>query len=75
MVKALEAQKLDHQAQLLKSKLKSLKVEWKVARVIDNHQRQIQRQTIKMLTIKKEIAVYEKKKEQRAAKDAVYRQK
>jgi hypothetical protein len=59
----------------LKSKLKSLKVEWKVARVIDNHQRQIQRQTIKMLTIKKEIAVYEKKKEQRAAKDAVYRQK
>jgi hypothetical protein len=52
-----------------------LKVEWKVARVIDNHQRQIQRQTIKMLTIKKEIAVYEKKKEQRAAEDAVYRQK
>jgi len=52
-----------------------LKVEWKVARVIENHQRHIQRQTIKMLTIKKEIAVYQKKKEQRAAKDAVYRQK
>lgn len=28
-----------------------------------------------MLTIKKEIAVYEKKKQQRAAKDAVFRQK
>jgi len=50
-----------------------LKVEWKVARVIDNHQRHIQRQTIKMLTIKKEIAVYEKKKQVRAAKDAVFR--
>jgi hypothetical protein len=59
----------------LKSKLKSLKVEWKVARVVDNHQRRIQRQTIKMLTIKKEIAVHEKKKKERAAKDAVFRQK
>jgi len=28
-----------------------------------------------MLTIKKEIAVYQKKKQQRAAKDAVFRQK
>jgi len=52
-----------------------LKLEWKVARVIDNHQRHIQRQTIKMLTIKKEIAVYQKKKEERAAKNAVFRQK
>ena len=75
MAKALEAQKFDHQAKLMKSKLKSLKAEWKVARVVDNHQRHIQRQTIKMLTIKKEIAHYEKKKQQRAAKNAIFRQK
>ena len=59
----------------MKSKLKSLKAEWKVARVIDNHQRHIQRQKIKMLTIKKEIARYEKKKQQRAAKEAIFRKK
>jgi len=59
----------------MKSKLKSLKLEWKVARIIDNHQRHVQRQTIKMLTIKKEIALYEKKKQVRAAKNAIFRQK
>lgn len=52
-----------------------MKKAWKVQVVIARHQRHIRRQTLKMLTIRKEIAVYEKKKAQRRAKMAIFRQK